>query len=130
MVVAIRLETRDHGARRHHYPFKDFSSRNIDVPKIALIALRCRVPEFAIDPGHSSDEAVGFDGAQNCSCSRINLVNLPVSILSDPQRSLGPRESRVAASPGRRNRGDDATGLRIDFLNPIFGDLKEMLAVE
>jgi hypothetical protein len=40
-----------------------------------------------------------------------------------------PREPRVAAA-GRRDRSEHPAALRIDFLNAIFGELKQMLAVE
>jgi hypothetical protein len=54
----------------------------------------------------------------------------PVPILPDPQRSFSPRESRIATATGRRDGGDHAAGLRIDLLNPILGNLKQIATVE
>ena len=57
-------------------------------------------------------------------------MDLPVPILSDPERAFGPRKPRVAAAPWRRDRGDHAAGLRIDLLDAILGELKQVLPVE
>src|SRR5262245_17791420 len=57
-------------------------------------------------------------------------MDLPVPILPDPERPLGPRESRVTAAAGCRDRGEHTAGLRIDLLDATVGDLKQMLAVE
>ena len=46
---------------------------------------------------------------------------------SDP---FGPREPGVTAAAGRRDRGEHTAGLRIDLLDAILGDLKQVLAVE
>jgi hypothetical protein len=45
-------------------------------------------------------------------------------------RAFGPGESRVTAAARRRNRGEHAPGLRIDLLDAVLGDLKQMLSVE
>jgi hypothetical protein len=47
-----------------------------------------------------------------------------------PERPFGPREPRVTAAAGRRDRGEYTAGLRIDLLDAILGDLKQVLAVE
>src|SRR5262249_27661373 len=47
-----------------------------------------------------------------------------------PERPLGPCEPGVPAAAGRRNRGEHAAGLRIDLLDAIASDLKDVLAVE
>jgi hypothetical protein len=60
----------------------------------------------------------------------INLMDFPFSVLPHPERSFGPREPRVTAATGRRNRGENAAAIRIDFLDAILYDLKEVLAVE
>src|SRR5262245_47722136 len=57
-------------------------------------------------------------------------MDLAVAILTDPERPLCPRESRVATAAGRRDRGQHMPSLGIDLLNPILGKLIEVLAVE
>src|SRR6202048_871273 len=57
-------------------------------------------------------------------------MNLPFPILSHPERPLGPREPRVTAATRRGDRGEHAAGLRIDLLDAILGQLKQVLAVE
>src|SRR6266568_924040 len=87
--------------------------------------------KLSIDPSDPGDEAVGFDGAKNRACLRIDLMALPVSILSDPKRTFGPRESRVAAAAaGRRDRGEHTASFGIDLLDAIVGDLKQVFAIE
>src|SRR5260370_40461042 len=54
----------------------------------------------------------------------------PASILPHPERPFGPREARVTAAAGRRDRGEHTAGLRIDLLDAILGELKQVLAVE
>src|SRR5205807_10163020 len=88
------------------------------------------MPQLAVDPGHSGNEAVGLDGAKDSPGLRIDLMDLPLPILSYPGRPLGPREPGVAAAAGRRNRREDTAGLRIDLLDAILEQLKQMLAVE
>ncbi len=57
-------------------------------------------------------------------------MDLPVPILSHPERPFGPREPRVTAAAGRRDRREHTAGLRIDLLDAILGNLKQVLAVE
>ena len=57
-------------------------------------------------------------------------MDLPVPILPDPERPFGPREPRVSAAAGRRDRGEHTTALWIDLLDAIADDLKQVLAVE
>src|SRR6187551_2697996 len=57
-------------------------------------------------------------------------MDLPVPILSHPERPFGPREPGVTAAAGRRDGGEHTPGLRIDLLDAILGELKEVLAVE
>ena len=54
-------------------------------------------------------------------------MDLPV--LPHPERPFGPREPRDTAA-GRRDRGEHTAGLRIDLLDAIPGDLKQVLAIE
>src|SRR5439155_8482542 len=130
LIAAIGLEPRHAHSGRHVEPLQDLSRSRIDSPQIALVAFPGAVPELAVDPGDPGDEAVGLDGAKNRSRLRIDLMDLPVPILPHPERAFGPREPRVGAAAGRRDRRDHAAGLRIDFLDAILGDLKQMLAVE
>src|SRR6187397_1474834 len=57
-------------------------------------------------------------------------MDLPVPILSHPERPFGPREPGVTAAAGRWDGGEHTPGLRIDLLDAILGELKEVLAVE
>src|SRR5262249_61949578 len=97
---------------------------------IALVTFPGGVPELSVDPGDPGDEALGLDRAKNRPCVRIDLMDLPVSILSHPERPFGPREPRVTAAAGRRDRGEDPARFRIDLLDAILGELKQVLAVE
>ena len=60
----------------------------------------------------------------------IDLVDLAIAVLPHPQAALGPREARVAAVAGRRDRRHDVAGGGIDLVDPRFGDLVEVRAVE
>jgi len=88
------------------------------------------VPELAVDPGDAGNDAVGFDGAKNDSRFGIDLMDLPASVLPHPERPFGPREPRVTAAARRRDRREHAACLRIDLLDAILGDLKQVFAVE
>src|SRR5580704_18641644 len=57
-------------------------------------------------------------------------MDLAVAILADPERSFGPGQAGVAAAAGRRNGGDHVSGLGINLVDAILGDLIEMLSVE
>src|SRR5687768_12438463 len=57
-------------------------------------------------------------------------MDLAIPILADPKRSFGPCEAGIAAAARRRDRGEDTAGLRIDLLDAILGDLKQVLTVE
>ena len=60
----------------------------------------------------------------------IDLMDLALAILPDPQRAFGPRQPRVAAAAGRRDRREHPAGLRIDLLDAILGQLEQVPAVE
>jgi hypothetical protein len=87
------------------------------------------VPELSVEPRDSGNETLGLDGPQNRPGFGIDLNDLPVSILTYPERPFGPREPRATAA-GRGNRGEHTPGLRIDLLDAILGELKQVLAVE
>src|SRR5258706_715100 len=63
-------------------------------------------------------------------CWLIDLMDLPAPMLPLRGRPFGPRKPRVTAAAGLRNRGEHRAGLRIDFLDAILGDLKQVLTVE
>src|SRR5580700_10424174 len=88
------------------------------------------MPELSINPGHSRDKAIGLDGAKNCPGVGIDLMNLSLTILPDPQRPFGPRQARITTAPGRRNGGEHLAGPGINFLDTILSDLKQVPAVE
>src|SRR5262249_49788417 len=58
------------------------------------------------------------------------LMDFSLAILPDPERPFGPGEPRVAAAAERGNGGEHAAGRRVDLLDAILGDLKQVLAVE
>src|SRR5262249_58156342 len=109
---------------------QDLSRAGIDSPHIALVTVPGAVPKLSVDPGDSGDEAVGLDRAKNRPGLRIDLMDLAVSILPDPERPFGPREARVTAAARRRDRGEHTAGLRIDLLDAILGELKQVPAVQ
>src|SRR5918992_3191205 len=129
-ITAIGLESRHVHAGRHLEFLQHFSRSRIDSSQFALVTFPGGMPELAVDPRNTGDEAVGLDGAKNRPCFGIDVMDLAVSILPHPERPFRPRESRVTAAAGRRDRGEYTAGLRIDFLNAILGDLKEVPAVE
>src|ERR1700722_10999492 len=130
LIAAIGLEPRHTYARRHLEPLQDLSRSRFDSPQIALVTFPGAVPKLSVDPGDPGDEAVGLDGAKNCPCLGIDLMNLPVPILPHPKRPFGPCEPRVTPAAGRRDRSEHTTGLRIDLLDAILGELKQVPAVE
>lgn len=130
LIPAIGLEPRHAHSGRHLERLQDLSRSRIDSPQIALVTFPGAVPEISVDPGDPGDEAVGLDRAKNRPCVGIDLMNLPVPVLPYPERPFGPREPRVTSAAGRRDRGEHTAGLRIDLLDAILGELKQMLAVE
>jgi hypothetical protein len=100
LITAIRLEARHAHSRRHLKALQDLSRARINTPQIALVTFQGAVPELSIIPGDPRDEAVGLDGAKNCPCMGINLMDLPVPILPHPERPIGPGEPRVTAAAG------------------------------
>src|SRR5215831_6223529 len=92
LIVTIGLKPGNAGPARHLDTFKNFSRSRIDSPQITVITFPGGVPELAIDPGDPGDEAVGLDGAKNRAGIGINLMDLPIPILPDPERPFGPRE--------------------------------------
>jgi hypothetical protein len=128
--VTIGLKSGNADPARHLDTLKNLSSSRIDSPQITVITFPGRVPELSIDPGDSGDEAVGLDGAKNRACIGIDLMDLTIPILSDPEGPFGPRESRVTATAGRGDGGEYTASLWINLLDAILGNLKQVLAVE
>src|SRR5580765_5772665 len=130
LIAAIGLEPRNVHAARHLENFQDLSRARIHPTQIALVTFPGAVPELSVGPGDSGDEALGLDRAKNRPCLGIDLMDLPVPIVPHPECPFGPREPRVAAAPGRRDRGEHTAGLRIDLLDAILGELIQVVAVE
>src|SRR5580700_10560876 len=129
-IAAIGLKPGHTHAGRHIESLQDLSRSRIDSPHVALRTFPGRVPELSVDPRDSGDEAVGFDDAKDRPCFGIDLMDLAAPIMPDPERPFGPSEPRVTAAPGRRDGGEHTPGLRIDLLDAILSDLKQVLAVE
>src|SRR6266581_1479768 len=87
-VGAIGLEARHRDAFGHGEPGQNLAALGVDVADVALVAFPCAMPEFAVDPRHSRDEAVRLDRAQDRARLGVDLVDLPVAVLSDPERAL------------------------------------------
>src|SRR5262245_48772502 len=91
-ITAIGLEPRHANAGRHLERLQDISVSGIDSSYIALVTFPRAVPEFSVDPSHPSDEAVRLNRAKDRACLRIDLMDLPISVLPDPERPFGPCE--------------------------------------
>src|ERR1700722_4903338 len=91
--AAVGLEARHDQPGRHPEALQNLSRSRIDSPQFALFPFPGAVPEFVVDPGDSGDEAIRFDGAKNRAALGIDLMNLPVSMFSHPERPFGPSES-------------------------------------
>lgn len=129
-IATVRLEPRNQSILRHFKAFQDLSRSRIDSPDLALVPFGGGVPELPLDPRDPSHKAVGLYSTKDCPSLGIDLMDLPIAILPDPQRSFGPREPRVTAAAGRRDSGKHTAVLRIDFLDAILCDLKKVLAVK
>src|SRR6185312_16108621 len=116
---------------RWHLDSLDCLSRGgIESPEVALVTFPGSMPEFAVDPGDPGDEAIALDGAKDRACLRVDLMNLARPVVPHPKRAFGPRQPRIAPTARRRNRRDHTAGIRIDLLDAILGDLKQIAAVE
>src|SRR5271170_3680855 len=83
-IAAIGFEPRHTHSRRHLYPLQNLSRLGIDPPHIALLTLPGAVPQLAVRPGDSGDDAVRFDGAKDRPCFGIDLMDLPAPMLPYP----------------------------------------------
>src|SRR6476469_4433137 len=50
--------------------------------------------------------------------------------MPDPERPFSPREARVAAAAGCWNAAEHTAGLQVNFLDAVFGNLKQVATVE
>ena len=57
-------------------------------------------------------------------------MDLALAILPDPQGAFGPRQTGVAAAARRRDRPEHMARPRIDLVDAILGQLKQVPAVE
>src|SRR5436190_4527877 len=130
LIATIGFEPGHDHAGRHLDALEDLSRSRIDATHVAFVPLPRAMPELSINPGHAGHEPVGLDRSKNRPCLGIDLMDLPVPILSHPERAFGPGEPRVTPAARCRNRGDDAARARIDLLNAILGELKQVLAIE
>src|SRR6202035_3971298 len=95
LIAAIGLEPGHAHSRRHLEPLQFRSRSRIDSPQIARLTFPRAVPELSVDPADPGYEAVGLNGAKDRPCLGIDLMDLPVPILSHPERPFGPRQPRV-----------------------------------
>jgi hypothetical protein len=104
-IAAVGLEPRNHHSGWHLKPLQDSRFR-IDSPHVAFAIFPGAVPEFSVDLRHTGDEAVGLDRAKNRACLGIDLMDLPVPILTHPSvpsadaspESLPPPGAGIVAS--------------------------------
>src|SRR6185312_957958 len=129
-IAPVGFEAGNARARRHFDLLQDLSGLRVDSPQLALVPFPRRMPELTLHPGHARDEAVGFDGAQDGARIGIDLMDPATPILSDPERSLRPCEPGISTPARCGDGGQHAAGLRVDLVDPVLGNLKEVLAVK
>ena len=122
--MTVGLKSGNANTVGHVEAFKNFSGLRIDSPQITVITFRSGVPELSVNPGHSRDKAVGLDDPKNRAGLGIDLMDLAIPILTDPERSFRPRQPRVPATAGPRDGSEHFATLRINLLDAILGDLK------
>src|SRR5262245_43181766 len=91
-VRSVGLESAHASAVRHLQPLQHGAVLGVDAADVALVALPRCVPQFAVDPRHASDETVRFDRALDGARLGIDLQDLAIAVLPDPQAALGPGE--------------------------------------
>src|SRR5688572_334445 len=96
-VSPIGLEPAHAGAARHLEALEDRAALRVEPAQLALVAFPGAVPQLALDPGHAGDEAVGFDAADDLPGRGVDLEDLAIAVLPDPQAALGPGEPGVGA---------------------------------
>ena len=78
--------------RAHELGLQHLTRPSIDSPQLALVTFPGGVPELSVNPGNAGHEPVRLDGAENRAGIGVDLVNLPIPILTDPERPFRPRQ--------------------------------------
>src|SRR5690554_2662908 len=87
------------------------------------------MPQLPVGPCDTCYVAIALKGTKNRATGGIHLINFAVLVRPYPQRAFGPCQAGYLIRR-RRNTVDYSTGSRINFLDAIVRDLKQMLAVE
>ena len=93
-------------------------------------ASKALVPQLSLLPRLRRSRSGWIRSCAESFLSAGRSDGLPIPILADPQCPLGPCEPGVAATAGCRDRGEHLSGRRIDLLDAIVRDLKEMMPIE
>src|SRR5205085_8924492 len=128
--ATVGFQARDHRPGRQVELLEYLAGLGIDPPDVAVLTFPGAVPELAVDPGDAGHEALAFDGAKYRARVRIDLMDLALAVLSDPERAFGPRQSGIAATPGRGDRGEHLACRGVDLLDAILRDLEQVAAIE
>ncbi len=102
----------------------------IDASQLALVTFPRRVPELAIDPGDAGDEAVRIDRAKNRPRLGIDLMDLAIRYCPTQSVPSAQASPESPPPPGAGIVASTRPALRIDLLDAILGELKQVLAVE
>src|SRR5204863_8840816 len=87
-------------------------------------------PELSVDLRAAGAQPFRLDVPQDRARVRVDLVDLARAVFADAERTLGPRQARVAALSRRGNAAQHAGRLGVHRLDPVFGDLPEIFAIE
>src|SRR4029434_3263622 len=93
-IGAVGLEPGNTYSGRHLERLQKFSRLRIESPQITFVTFPGAVPELSVYPGYSGDEPLGLDRAKNRTCIGIDLMDLPIPILTNPERAYTPRDPR------------------------------------
>src|SRR5262245_10225043 len=126
----VRFEPAHPRPLGHRQAGQHLACPGVHLADVGVVSFPGPVPELAVHPGDSRDEAVRLDGAQDRARVGIDLVDLPIAVLPDPQRALAPGQPRVTTAAGGRDRRQDLAGRRIDLEDAVARDLEEVPAVE
>src|SRR5262245_20495992 len=83
--AAIGLDPRNRRAWRHLETLQDLSGLRIDPPQITFVAFPRTVPQLTIHPGDAGHEPSARDGAKYRPGFRVDLMDFPLAILSNPE---------------------------------------------
>src|SRR5436190_23309035 len=84
-IAAIGFKARYANALWHLDQLQHFSRLRIDPAEIAFLLLPGTVPELLTNPSDAGHEAVRIDGAKDLPALRIDLMDLAVAMLPDPE---------------------------------------------